>query len=401
MAATDRRPLDVNGRTLTVAVETAPSPRRRWAVLRARLVDELTEEPPRGAVTVASETPGLTARVANDGLIGLTGVAAAVIPDITPPTPLNPVNVDAAMTIRAAGFVPQRVRATIATNVTAEAEFEEGFAPADLGDVTLHRQPVVIRGRTVLAVGGTTQPVAATVRIARPGVWRSLPSVARGNPAEQPEIVSLHPPLAFPRPVGAVLRRREMTEPATVPLKRLEQPVPAAATEIRLGDGIGLSPTNVLLVDGDDPERAERIEIAAIAGGATPDGPARITLAVPLAFAHPAGTPVRRLNRLPAGADKAFTQPAIAGDTCVFLADLTGLAAVQVVEVTGGGFPTEFHALRHFADTSLGDGYFRWPPLSRVAQIEIEADRGGGNPILHRTYVPTYGQPENHIDLVF
>src|SRR5262249_15182667 len=127
----------------------------------------------------------------------------------------------------------------------------------------------------------------------------------------------------------------------------------------------------------------------------------RVTLATPLVFGHRVGTPARPLNPVAAGPTKAFADGVIVGDTCVFLDDLVGLGPDQVVEIDSTGQPPEYRRMRQFTATSGADGYFRWPPFSRVYQLEIEADRGGGSPVLHRFVTPEYGPYEHRVDLIF
>jgi len=107
------------------------------------------------------------------------------------------------------------------------------------------------------------------------------------------------------------------------------------------------------------------------------------------------------MERQPAGATKALTRDAIAGDVTVSLTDLAGLGATETIEISGGAQPVEVHRLRLYTATSAADGYFRWPPLSRVAQFEIEADPGGGQALWRRLIAPDYTAREHVVDLIF
>ena len=62
----------------------------------------------------------------------------------------------------------------------------------------------------------------------------------------------------------------------------------------------------------------------------------------------------------------------------MFLDALTGLAATNQIEIAGGPQPDEYHNLLSFAVTSDADGYYRLPPLNRVAQLEIHAEKTVG-----------------------
>ncbi len=157
---------------------------------------------------------------------------------------------------------------------------------------------------------------------------------------------------------------------------------------------------HLLQIDEGDPDLIEWQEVAAVTGGSTAEQPARVHLTLPLAFAHRPGAPARRMTRQPPGAAKALARDAIAGDVTVSLADLAGLGAAETVEIEGGGHPLEIHRLRLYTATSAADGYFRWPPLNRVAQLEIEADRGS-QPLLRRLIAPDYTAREHVVDLIF
>ena len=394
------RTVEVAGRPVRVAIDHDPSPRRRWVILHGRLVDELTGQAPGVSPVVTTTTPGLQAFASADGVFGLTGVASAIVPMFVPPDPPAVVNIAVELTVRAPGYVPMTEQRNVALPVVATTELDNGFAPLALGDVALHREAVVIRGRTALAVGNTTEPVAATVTIRQPGLWFSLPSVANGDPAADPNIGSLHPPLARPRPANATLRRRPL-DPAPVPLKTLLVAVPAGATELLLSDHVGLQAGHLLQIDEGDPDLIEWQEVATVTAASTAAQPARVQLTLPVAFGHRGGAPARRMERQPAGATKALTRDAIAGDVTVSLADLAGLGATEIVEISGGGHPLEIHRLRLYTAASAAAGYFRWPPLSRVAQLEIEADRGGGQQLLRRLIAPDYTAREHVVDLIF
>ena len=82
------------------------------------------------------------------------------------------------------------------------------------------------------------------------------------------------------------------------------------------------------------------------------------------------------MNAAPAGPATAFTANGWAGDACAFLASVAGLPAAGFVRVSGGPGPVGFHAARTFTTTSDAAGYYRLPPLTRVAQIEATATQG-------------------------
>src|SRR2546427_4273720 len=62
------------------ADDPAPLGSRFWAVVKLRVIDELTGTPPRGPVTLRAQERGLTPRVSSDGLIGVVGIPQHVFP---------------------------------------------------------------------------------------------------------------------------------------------------------------------------------------------------------------------------------------------------------------------------------------------------------------------------------
>src|SRR5207249_5678863 len=139
----------------------------------------------------------------------------------------------------------------------------------------MHREPVVIKGRTIRS-NGTSTTVVPNAAVSVTGIWRTAPPANVVVPPDPPNILSLNPPLYSNRTTGAPLRRRPLT-PVVDPLpstKRLVRGVQSGFTTIRVGNRVGLSTTSILLVDAENADRAERIKISAIAGGSDPSEPA-------------------------------------------------------------------------------------------------------------------------------
>jgi hypothetical protein len=86
----------------------------------------------------------------------------------------------------------------------------------------------------------------------------------------------------------------------------------------------------------------------------------------------------------------------------VFLDGLAGLAATHEVQVNGLPGPDEYHELMQFSVVSDANGYYRMPPLSRVAQVEIHAEKILGPQTFQvtTTFQPDYLQRENRLDLM-
>lgn len=369
---------------------------RHWALLRVRVLDELIGRPPRGDMNIETEYPGLIPRVAADGLLGLVGRPLQVFPALNPLHP-SAQTYDVRFTVRVAGYLPRRELVTI----PMIPNFPDTFAPTNI-NLQLHREPIVIRGRTVEAAGNTTTPLPG-ITVSITGIW---PTVPPGNvmppPPDPPRLLSLRQPLYLARSTATgVLRQRELV-PVVGQDKHLLGNVAEGGTLLQLSDGINLNPGDIIEVDALDAERVEFLTIFSIAPSTTPTSVSRITLTHPLAAGHRRDVLVRRVIPQAPGFNNPFSRDAQAGDTCIFLNSMTDLGLANVVEVSGAlGDPVEFHNINRFTTTSDADGYFRLPLLSRVAQLDIQADDGGVHPTQSRTLIPNYQDRENRVDFIF
>ncbi len=263
--------------------------------------------------------------------------------------------------------------------------------------VGLHRPPITIEGRVIERTNGVATPVAgADVELT--GIWRAMPG-AVPPAAELPRVLSLRPALYFGRPASdGLLRSRTVTEIVgedKVVLNWNE----IGEDHLRVSDSVNLAVDDFLLI-ATDSDRQELVTIASISSDGTTDLPATIELTHGLAYSHRPGTRVRRVTLGAVGTDRALTQQSISGDTCLFLNNVAGLDVANIVgEVVGAQpgtiLPNEYHWLGFFATTSDASGNFRLPPLSRVAQIELQAV-GGANAI---TFIPDYVSPINTVNI--
>ena len=386
-----RRTVEVEGRRyLFSADDQPPLGDRFWALARLRVLDELTGEPPAGPISLESGTPLAAPRIASDGLVGLVGFPRGIFPALATQPYTMP------LMVRVEGYVPQQVAVT----VPQEPAFPQAFAPPPLLTLPLHREPVVITGRTVQALSTTTTPLAgATVRVT--GIWRTPPPASVVVPPELPNLVSLQPPLYARRDalVGR-LRHRDL-QPSVGDDKVLLDDTPSGVNAIRLSNRQNLGLGDILLIDATRPDLAEFLAIQTIVGASTVAQPARITLDFPLAYAHRRNALVLRVNPQPFGPPgRDFAQDGLAGDTCVFLQDLAGLAGAREVRITGGPSLPEEHRVRHFSVSSDADGFYRLPPLSRVAQLVIRAESAPLTPV-QREFRPDYTRRENRMDFTF
>ena len=80
---------------------------------------------------------------------------------------------------------------------------------------------------------------------------------------------------------------------------------------------------------------------------------------------------------------------------------LTGLAGASEIQISSPAGADEYHRVMKFTVISDADGYFRLPPLSRVAQPKIRAEKTVGVELLRTDVIlrPDYEQRENRLDL--
>src|SRR5262249_47669081 len=157
-------------------------------------------------------------------------------------------------------------------------------SPPGLVDVLLHREPTVIKGRTI-RMNGTSSVAIPGATVSITGIWRTPPPANTSIPASAPNIVSLRPPLYAERDTATgPLRRRNL--PSVAGNKFLLSDAAEGATSIRLSDQVSIAAGNILIIDASEPDLIEFISIASITGAGTADQPCTVTLNHPLAFEH-------------------------------------------------------------------------------------------------------------------
>jgi hypothetical protein len=365
---------------------------RLRAVVIALARDEITGQPPDEAPRVATTRAGLVARVARDGLLGLVGHPARLFPG------LDVAGVDLDLSIRVPRYLPRRFSLTLGP----VAGFPQSFAPVDLGVVPLHRAGLVLRGRAVRRTGLVPTPLAG-VDVSLDGVWSAFPphDVDPVTVMEPPDLVSLFPGLYADRTAGVDgLERRDMVLAAGQE-KRLLAPAAIGARAIRASDRDGLNVGDVVAIDPGVPGRTEYVAVTLIQGATTPDQPATVTLAHPLAVGHAdRAVCVRAVPQAPPpGGPVLLTRDGAPGDPVAFVAALAPLAGATVVEVAGGA-ASEFQTMSLYRTTSDPAGYYRLPILSRVAMVMLHAEL---LPLATQTPIvsPDYRLVENRYDAVF
>jgi hypothetical protein len=359
---------------------------RPGLLVGVQLLDELTGQPPAGPIAVTPGVAHSSARVAEGGVVGLVGIPVRVFPA------LATIGYSASFLVNADGFVPRAVTVP----VPALPTFPAAFSPPPVSDLALHRLPTTIRGRVVQVVMGQSAAVAgASVTVT--GVWPTPPPANVNVPPAAPSLVSLTPALYFDRAAGGSQLTPVPLTPVLGDDKLTLDAVPVGAQAVRLSNSQNLLAGDILLLDPDDPDLAEYLVIQAIAAGSTADQPASVTFSYPPALPHALGTVARKVTPGLAGPAKSFAQDGWAGDACIFLSDIAGLSPTQPVVISGGAAPDEYHTAALLATTSDLDGYYRLPPLSRVAQLELVASQGTLTTDV--TFQPDYTFRENVLDL--
>jgi hypothetical protein len=184
------------------------------------------------------------------------------------------------------------------------------------------------------------------------------------------------------------------------PDKQLLQEAGAGQSSLRLSDQSLIGNGDILAIDAADAERTEYITIHSIAGASTPDQPATIALDAPLRSTHRPGAVVHKVQFLNVGVPTQPTRDAIAGDVCLFVNSVASLGSAGFVAISTGGGAPEYHATGYFSAVSDAQGFFRWPPLSRVAQCALRA-HDGVHADLDQTLTPDYPEQVSRIDFVF
>jgi len=385
-----RRVIQLEDRTILFSPDDpTPLTSRLQALLKMRVSDELTGAPPESRLTIEVAERCFIPRVASDGIAGLVGVPRQVFPS------LNTQDYFVRLTIRGEGYVARSEVVKAPLDITYPAT----FTPPQL-NLELHREPVVITGRIIRFVSNIPTPLAgASVGVT--GIWRTPPPSNAVVPADPPNLVSLQPPLYTDRAALTQFLRQRDLPPLGGPDKTLIDDTAPGANPIRLSDRQGLGAGDILLIDSGQPDLAEFIAVKTVPVASPADQPALITLDHPVIHAHRRDAIVKQVNPQPFGAQRQFKVNAIAGDTCVFLDAMTGLAAAQEVQINGPPGPDEYHKLMRFSVTSDADGYYRLPPLGRVAQLEIHAEKIVGAQTFKADVIfrPDYRRRENRLDL--
>ena len=379
-----------NNIVYTISRDTdAPVGARPQAVVRMILVDELTGLAPRGEISISTPTPGLAPRTGLEGLAGLAGIPFRVFSELASHDYTVP------LTVAVSGYVGF----SLPVKIPKTPGFPDVFGAVDLGVIALHRSAIEVYGRAVVSSGTGISPASgATVNMT--GLWRTLPPAHVNVPPEPPNIISLQPPLYFDRAAAASQIAGLDFLGAPGPDKQLLADGPAGRSTLRLSDCILLAPADILAIDAGDPDLTEYIAIQSIDKSGADNLPAKVTLVYPLRYTHRRGAIVHKVVFTPAGAPTPLAHDAIAGDVCAFVTAVGSLGAAPLAQTQGGPSPDEFHRLSRFSATCDAQGFFRLPPISRVAQCNLRL-HDGVHADIDATVCPDYASGESRFDFVF
>lgn len=342
------------------------------AVVAAQLVDGLTGTPVEGA-RVRTSFPGLRSRAAHSGFVGLVGDPGRALPG------LRSTAYDVDVLVEAPGYAPRHEVAAFAAQPGVAVPFDPGFpttfAPVDLGVLRMRRDPVDVLVGTY-KLNASFRPVAlagATVRVA--GSWARTDLL--GSAALTTALLAVAPGLSARRPNGAGLDVPTLTPLAEDP-RFLTAAAAAGETRIAVSHRGPLSAGDLVGLDPDDAGRAEYVEVAAVEAAADAGSPAVLVLEFPLRHEHREQAVVAGIQA-PGAAPPGvhLVAEALAGDRTLAVNTLSGLAAGQVVRVSGGTAAPEYRTTDLYEVTTNSLGFGRFPPMTGVAAITVSAVFGG------------------------
>jgi hypothetical protein len=431
-----RRTITAEGREYRISEDDAARPEQLWwAVLRTRVVDELTGLPPRSGVRVTTRTPHCIPRAGADGIVGLAARPRDVSTALTTPGALTaevsadgylPRSLDsaidaarrrlpngAAIGVRMLDVLPLDAPreqfppgrgVALQRNASAEAEqftlvadpiappaanevpLVDAVAPARPIDAAVAGIPLVLPDQPLhlaaVAVlrGRATRPGGLNGALAAIGIdglwWTQREVLAQSNPPHPPRLVSFGAPLAFEHAQGAPVRACTLT-PADGVMHRLQARAHAGAQALLLSPWSALDPAGgeVLEIEQANSHERELVVTDSFSAPADPALPAAVRLRTPLVFSHGPAAPAFRRNvaALPAG---SLEREAQRGDRVLFMT--AAVAADSVLRLEPGTARDELRFVRALPTFAAGvalatDGSFEFPPLARVAQVRLRA----------------------------
>lgn len=379
---------------------------RTMVIASIRVIDDLTGEPITSGLTVedisVETTPGivssgaewgLSARVADGGLVGLIGRPLQLVDwryqtYVRPPSSLpdpNAQSLKVGLAIAAPAYHRCRHEWTISGATLDQIRFDD-FQP-NRAKVRLQPRPIQVSGRVLDALD---KPVAnAVVQLVDPASFSPI------------KLVALEPPLYAYRPIGTTVADYVRVSAAgqSQPLARDAQ---LGARTLVLQHSLSLTTGDVIEVrvnpppgKSDDPAVVEHMVLASAPRAIGTTGMIEVSLTYGLRWSHRAGSLVRKANVTSIGAI-AFDRAAGEGFMCLPAVSQERPRALRLADDSVGA-QAEFHRALPFRVTTNEDGQYRMPPFTGLKTVAIEVVNQPNSRIV---FDPDFTQPINAIDLL-
>lgn len=396
----DRQLVEVRGNNLLVSPDDpVPDSSRLQSIVKARLIDDITDEPLKGHIHITTDTAHLTARISTDGIVGLAGRPS----DASPGVAGGDYVIE--MRVEVEGYLPYTHRERFP--LAGSSFFREVFHQPPWREIRLHRQPVVLEIDTFEeSENGLNLLDGVELQIIH--VCRAPNQTCRDMASPpMPLMISLLPGLYGSHASGAQVSAITMNEIIGEDHELLD-PAASDQTVLRLSDSFGLSDGDIIRIEIEDTDKVEYIGVLEVRGSGSDHAPAWVHLDHPLAYHHASRTLVRRVIPVSPGTMNAFDDNGYLGDVTVFLASSNALIGADTVATIEAGKPPEYYRPRFYRGVSSGvtgyHGLYRFPPISRVDSVRIRAfyDDGTNPPVEQiKTVSIDYSQPVNHVSFVF
>jgi hypothetical protein len=391
-----RQVVEVDGALRIVANDDpVPAELRTWAVLRTRVVDELTHKPPPVPITLTTSMRGARPRVTDGGICGLVarpadivaslmtsggftarvaapgyldrdltpaietarrslntqGIAGTTTLDVLPadPDPRQQFRPGRGVAVERATPTASEFITTVGTpaappnatdvpltgrlDVLRPAGTRVAGIPVVLPEQPLHRDGTVrIHGTVQRRTGPASVAAAVGASIAIRGVWWDYPSSMTG-PALAPDVCAVQPTIRTWHDVSSSVDMCTLT-PVNVPTT-LDTFAASGSLEVRVRTAGALNVGGGDLVRIGDPLTTEH-EVVVTDAVDAPAGylaPVRVRLRTPTGFIHRAGEPVQRVQESAVVPVGSVSREALPGDAVLFASSLPSLPTTATIVV--------------------------------------------------------------------
>ncbi len=378
--------------------DAGPVPRglETWAVVRTRIVDELTLAPPVNPIRLTTNLPRARVRIGNDGTCGLVarpsdvsgamltpgaleiGVEAAsylprdlgpaidaarrtlgaqafsgattlnvLPPDAVPPRQfrpgrgvllerLAPIQADQITTVASPPLAPTSVPLADPVDATRAVGSHVAGVPLILPQQPLHRaEPLRLRVHLRRRTGPTSLVPAVGAQVGIAGVWLAYPQTQTQSPVAA-DFCAVAPTLRFAHPLGAAIRRCTLT--ATGAPRQLRALAPLASRQIVVAPNSGLNPAGGDLLRIGDPllPEAEIVVSAGFEATANPNAAVNIRLTAPTASIHRPSELARDIGVVATATVGTVDREALSGDAVLLSGGVGALPTSSTIVIEHG-----------------------------------------------------------------